>query len=321
MQHFLTSRLAMDIPVKHLFVEYKFWIERKKPFLTVSDEVSTLSRQGENYRRIIDPTKGDVLFPLVTFLECFDISTAYPVLLHLLERTLSDQQWGEISMTIESYLLRRAVCGMTTKNYNRVFLTLLRQLLNGDASVESVAKNLSELKGESTEWPSDQSFRNAWRSRDAYGTLQNQKLVHVMTRLNDTYFGPKSERISIVGPLSVEHILPQKWTENWPLPDGTSGMSEEEVHDLPGDPRAEATVRRAMLLQTMGNLTILTQGLNSSVSNSPWESKKPALLAASLLPINQKLHSIKVWDESAIETRSEEMFKRAVKIWPAPPGK
>lgn len=39
MQHFLSSRQGVDIPIKHLFVEYKFWIERQRPFATVNDEL------------------------------------------------------------------------------------------------------------------------------------------------------------------------------------------------------------------------------------------------------------------------------------------
>jgi hypothetical protein len=62
--------------------------------------------------------------------------------------------------------------------------------------------------------------------------------------------------------------------------------------------------------------TILTQELNSSVSNSTWEIKRPALLLASLLPINLQLHGVKTWDEMTIEQRSDDLFARAIQIWP-----
>jgi hypothetical protein len=73
---------------------------------------------------------------------------------------------------------------------------------------------------------------------------------------------------------------------------------------------------RNRLLQTIGNLTILTQALNSSVSNSAWEIKAPALSQASLLPINLQLHGVKTWDEATIERRSDELFSRAIQTWP-----
>lgn len=318
-QHFLASRQTMDIPIKHLFVEYKFWIEKEKPFATVSNEIATLARQGDDFRRIIEPKKDDVLYSLATFLNGFDISTAYPLLLCLLDAGIDDAQWEAISVILESYLLRRAVCDLTTKNYNRIFLTLTRSLRRDGPSPANIQKYLSDLTGESTEWPTDEVFLNAWQSKHAYQILQNPKIVHVFRRLNDTYLDSKSEQISIHSPLTVEHILPQNWLEHWPLPDGSNGLKFSELRESqPGDPRAEATKRRNMMLQTFGNLTILTQALNSSVSNSGWKNKKPALLTASLLPINQQLHAIESWDETAIEERSKALFARAIKIWPGP---
>lgn len=319
LQHFLASRQAVDVPIKHLFVEYKFWIERERPFQSVREELATLARQGDNFRRFLEPQKDDVLFPLVTFLDRFDISTAYPLLLHLTESGLDDEQWATCSRLLESYFLRRAVCGLTTKNYNRVFLGLTRQLRRDGTSVDAIARFLSELKGESTEWPSDQAFRHAWLNRDAYTTLLNPKVVHILRQISDTYLGAKSEHITIESDLTVEHILPQDWIEHWPLPDGSRGLAEDELQNsTPDDPRAVATQTRNTLLQTFGNLTIVTQPLNSSVSNSAWATKKPELLSASLLPINQQLYSADSWDEEAIAARADDLFERALRIWPGP---
>jgi uncharacterized protein with ParB-like and HNH nuclease domain len=319
LQHFLASRQTIDIPIKHLFVEYKFWIERQKPFSTVRDEVATLARQGDDFRRIIEPKKNDVVYPLISFLDRFDISTAYPLLLFLFDVGLTDDRWLAVSSILESYLLRRAVCGLTTKNYNRIFLVLTRLLRQDEPSPESIRNHLSGLVGESAVWPTDETFQKAWQSIHAYEILQNPKIVHIFRRLNDTYLNPRVEEISIDSPLTVEHILPQSWIEYWPLPDGSKGLDFMELWDsLPDDPKGMATKRRNAMLQTFGNLTILTQALNSSVSNSSWKDKRPQLLAASLLPINLQLHTIDSWDEIAIEERTKALFARAIKIWPGP---
>jgi len=319
MQHFLASKQAFDIPIKHLYVEYKWWIERKQPFGNVREELSTLAKQGKDYRRIIEPAKDDILFPLVKFLKSFDMSTVYPLLLYLVDSSVSGIDFKRIAMVIESYLLRRAVCGYTTKGYNRVFLSMIRFLQENGINLDIVNKYLSELKGESTEWPPDEDFRNAWHSRHAYQSLNNEKIVYILRRLDETFLSSKHEIISIEGPLSVEHILPQGWINNWPLPDGSQGMTYQELWNAqPGDGRAEATRRRNSLLQTFGNLTILTQPLNSSLSNSAWDIKKPELLRSSLLPINQFLHNVNTWDEPAIENRSNQLFEKVLEIWPGP---
>lgn len=78
--------------------------------------------------------------------------------------------------------------------------------------------------------------------------------------------------------------------------------------------------RRNAAVQTIGNLTILTQELNSSVSNSAWVVKRPELMKSSLLPINQMLHAHDAWDEEAIQARSETLFRLACEVWPGPVG-
>lgn len=317
MQHFLASRQTVDIPIKHLFVEYKFWIEKQKPFATVRDELATLSRQGEDFRRIIEPKKDDVLYGLAIFLDTFDIRTAYPLLLTLLDAKIDDTQLRAISETLESYLLRRAVCGLTTKNYNRVFLALTRNLRRDGVSPENLVAQLLGQTGESAEWPTDDAFGEAWRTKHIYQTLNNPKIVYILRRLNETYFGTKMENIAIEGALTVEHIMPQQWTEHWNLQDGTKGLTSKELFEAkPDEPRAIGTRKRNSALQTLGNLTILTQPLNSAASNSAWHEKKPELLRHSLLPINQRLHDVVVWDEHAIEKRSEELLSRACTLWP-----
>lgn len=90
--------------------------------------MAALARERENFRRLLEPVQGDIVFGLATFLESFDVRTAYPLLLLLLDAALDDEQWRSISTILESYLLRPAVLGWTTKAYNRIFLNLAKSL-------------------------------------------------------------------------------------------------------------------------------------------------------------------------------------------------
>jgi uncharacterized protein with ParB-like and HNH nuclease domain len=129
MQHFLASQIGTDIPIKHLFVEYKNWIDRRNPFSgSVKAELATLAQQGGNFRRIIEPRPDDLVYRLAVFLDAFDIRTAYPLLLTLLDTEIDAVEWDALSQTLESFLLRRTVCAMSTNNYNRIFLQLTRGL-------------------------------------------------------------------------------------------------------------------------------------------------------------------------------------------------
>lgn len=317
MQHFLASRQGQDIPIKHLYVEYRHWVEQEKPFASVKEELATLSRQGDHFRRIVSPEEDDVIYELSTFLESYDIRTSYPLLLAMMEADLSDEEWSEASRILESYFLCRAVCNYTTKNYNKIFLALTRNLRRDGFTAAALHAALTAQTGESAAWPDDSTFREAWLHKPVYGPMNSPKLVHLYKRLNQTFMSNKAEAVSFKVAPSIEHILPQNWESNWPLRDGSKGMDLMEFAKASADDaRAAATRTRETALQTIGNMTILSTALNTAQSNSAWSLKRPALMKHSLLPINQDLASKEVWDEEAIVERGAMLFERALGLWP-----
>ena len=196
MQHFLSSRQGKDIPIKHLYVEYRHWVEKEKPFPSIENELATLARQRDDFRRILSPTENDPIRSLVGFLDAFDIRTAYPLLLAMLDANLEEQEWEEIGPILESYLLRRAVCNLGTKNYNRIFLSLTKNLRREGFSAIALAKQLLGQTGESGEWPDDGKFREAWLHKPLYGPLNSAKLLHLFGRLNQAFMSSKSEAVT-----------------------------------------------------------------------------------------------------------------------------
>jgi hypothetical protein len=316
MQHFLASHQGQDIPVKHLYVEYRHWLETTKPFADVSVELETLSRQGRQFRRIIAPERDDIIYPLCAFLDAYDIRTAYPLLLALMDANLADTEWKEIGRILESYLLRRAVCDLGTNNYNRIFLNLTRNLRKDGFSAARLRELLLAQTGESGVWPDDVTFKEAWLHKPLYVSLNSSKLVHLYGRLNQTFMSAKAESVVFDKTPTVEHILPQDWVENWPLPDGSQGMEAWELYSASeADPRTQGTRRREAAIHTLGNLTILSAALNTAQSNLPWGKKRPELLKHSLLPINQSLAEAPVWNEETILQRGEALFEQAREVW------
>jgi Protein of unknown function (DUF1524)/Protein of unknown function DUF262 len=316
MQHFLSSRQGQDIPIKHLYVEYRHWVERDSPFQSVAEELATLARQRNDFRRIIFPEKDDIIYDLSVFLDAFDIRTAYPLLLAFMDTGLEDTEWIEISDILESYLLRRAVCNLTTKNYNRMFLALTRNLRKEGFTPERVRTLLLAQRGESVEWPDDNAFRDHRLNKPVYGRLNSPQLVHLFCRLSRTFMSPKSEKVVFEKPPAIEHIMPQSWQPNWPLADGSKGLGFFEMIGMPdADPRVIASQARENTIQTIGNLTILSTELNSAQSNLAWAQKRPEMMKHSLLPINQMLVDQPVWDETTMMKRGEELFEKALCLW------
>lgn len=316
MQHFLASQQARDIPIKHLFAEYKHWVERCRPFDTVELELQTLARQRRDFRRLTDRNTADCLDSLAEFLQVFDVSTAFPPLLAMLDMGAPDQEMLATARILESYLLRRAVCGDETKAYNRVFMQLTRVIRREGATAAVVSAHLCSLRSATDAWPSDARFAEAWMDRHAYATLNNPRIVYILSAVGDTYRSAKMERIRVEGPLTVEHLMPNAWIKHWPLPDGSEGIADAwHLPDDETDTRLQATRRRNGMLHTFGNLTLITGSLNSAVSNGPWEQKRSAIRSHSALPLNLHLADIAAWDEAAIERRGRDLLDRALSIW------
>ena len=103
---------------------------------------------------------------------------------------------------IESYLIRRAVLDLTTKNYNRLFLQVARELQQSEFTSQGLAKQLGAASG-GTAWPSDEAFQEAWMTQHVYRVMNNPKLVHVLKRLSDAFLDNKSEQVTVEGPLTV----------------------------------------------------------------------------------------------------------------------
>ena len=212
---------------------------------------------------------------------------------------------------LESYLVRRMVCNLGTKNYNRFFLSLLERLRSAEKISRSlVQEHLVAPEGPAGEWPDDKKFSRAWLEKPVYETMKAAKCSMVLAAIDRAMRSTKQEKITIEGPLTVEHVLPQSWEPPaWPEPPESETRSESEE---------TAIERRERLLHSLGNLTLLTQALNSSVSNGPYDEKRPEIASQSTLRLNTYFQEALTWDEDVIQSRGRLLLEQAKKIWPHP---
>ena len=204
--------------------------------------------------------------------------------------------------------MRRAVCSLTTKAYNRVFPGLLKRLSEAKSPTAAlIADHLKALAGGETQnWPDDAEFKKAWVELNTYKLLRSAKTKMVLEALElgsrDGVHHESQQLPSI--PLHVEHVMPVAWAEHW-----TS----------PGDDNA--VLLRNSLLHNIGNLTLLTAKLNPSLSNSNFSVKRPEI-TKSLLALNAHFQAPAfsapdaVWDEACIKARALSLFAVATNIWP-----
>jgi hypothetical protein len=69
------------------------------------------------------------------------------------------------------------------------------------------------------------------------------------------------------------------------------------------------------MIHTIGNLTLLTQPLNSSLQNTAWNDKQPEITKQSALAMNRELLDYPLWNEETIEKRGHSLLAHALVIW------
>lgn len=230
-----------------------------------------------------------------------------PVLLWLLSSEVPEQQLQKGLRALESYLVRRMIHGVTTKNYNRLFVSLLGRLEDsraeraGDVIVEYLGSRDAHVRF----WPNDADIEDTFMDRPVYRMLTRGRLRIVLEGIEEELRTDKAESDSVPRGLTIEHVMPQQWHHHWPPPaDLGDGRSPEE--------------RRNQRIHSIGNLTLVNQPLNSSLSNAPWEEKRVTLNGHATLFLNKDLwtNAPDVWDEDAIKTRARRLFQAAAKVWP-----
>lgn len=310
----LTMKKAEVVSATGLFDEYRSWVIACSPYPNVESELQDIAASASVHKRVVEQEKNNPLGRFGRFARAFDVSTTMPLVMFLATEATVGNRLTEALEMIESYVLRRDVCGLTTNNYNRFFVDVVAKLrvATGD-KVAHLATLLAAGRIDLTKWPDNETLLRQWQSRAQYKPARQPRLRYILEAIERARRTAANEVVEIKSDLTVEHILPQKWREHWGI-DPTPGVTEDEL-DLE---LLEKQSARDAKLQLMGNLTLLTQSLNSSVSNGPFGAKMPALRAQSALVLNRDLHDYEAWNESAITKRGVKLFDYAAQLWISP---
>lgn len=329
LQHYLTLMLREEVKTSHLFESFKQYVlDLEDGEIEASDALTShpdsieghlvaLRNYAKAFRTFLEAEEGTRLSVFMRRLTAVDTTTVYPLLLLACNKILpeSRDEFDSFLQVLESFLIRRMVCGLTTKNYNRLFIDAIRYLdKQGGFTAAKFETFLKDGKGESTRFPDDQEFRHALEKRPLYRNLAQYKLRAVLEAIDNELQDNKSENIALPNNLTIEHVLPKEWREFWPLP--------EHLVDDP-ETRVRFVQNRNDALHTLGNLTLITGSLNPSLSNAGWAKKRPELLKFSKLNLNRYFHKptdgsddeLENWNETTIAQRGQRLATLALNVW------
>tara|TARA_R100001369_G_scaffold30951_1_gene54876 strand:- start:992 stop:2908 length:1917 start_codon:yes stop_codon:yes gene_type:complete len=334
LQNYLSLMLQDDIKVSHLFDSFKAYVNDtednydkfnnqffKHPKNT-TEHLIALKQFAKLYQTITQP-KDERIALFLYRLEAVDTATVYPLL--LLATTLWQSQPNELHnflSILESYLVRRMVCGMTSKNYNRYFTDVIKDIYRTkkESDIPINAKDvhtiLSKSDSDSSRMPDDIELKSQLLQRPMYGRIAQYKLRMVLEAIDGASHHSKAEYMPIQKNLTIEHILPEKWEKHWPLE--KEGKSAEDI--------LEQESRRNTLKNTIGNLTLITNSLNPAISNGSWQTKRPEILKYSKSNLNRYFQpetedNLSVWNEEKILERADILADLFIQVWRAPLAK
>ncbi|BAW70567.1 rloF like protein [Helicobacter pylori] len=294
-RHYLTIK-TREIPnINKVYVALKDY--RQKEGIGIEDLLKDLQKYCGYFCQIVFKKEDDKdLNKALGFLVDLEMDVIYPLLLELYsdysDGVLSKADFIPIITLIESYICRRAVCGLGTNSLNKVFSSFAKHIQK-DEYFKSLKAHFGYLT-EKQRFPNNDEFKKLFITIDFY---KFKKKEYFFERLENF---DRKERVYI-HEYTIEHIMPQKLTEEW---ERDLGENFQEIHDKH--------------LHTIGNLTLT--GYNPEYSNKSFQEKQGMEkgFKDSPLRLNQSLRDLKSFGEEEIKKRANDLADLALKIWTYP---
>jgi hypothetical protein len=312
LDYWLELRLREEVSSHMVFHRFRDYLSDRGHDVTAVLE--DLCEGGEAWRELDDIEPGTPEERFVYRWRTVEAGPLTPLVVHLnsLRRrgALETEGFLAAAATIESYLIRRMICRMTAKDYNRLFLEALNHVLDVPPSeiVPTLTAYLANQTADAREWPRDRAVEHAVLESPLYRLLTRGRMRLILEGIEDSLRSSRSEDQRVARNLTIEHVMPQKWERNWPAPaDG----EEHAVED------------RDRLIHTLGNLTLVTKSMNPALSNAAWADKRTALHKHSNLLMTRRLldEAGSNWSEDTIRDRGQKLAKMVCQVWPRPdPG-
>ncbi len=294
-RHYLTIK-TREIPnINKVYEAFKRYQQERG--IETEALLQDLQKYCGYFCRIVFKKEGDKdLNKALGFLVDLKMDVIYPLLLELYsdysDGVLSKADFIPIIALVESYICRRAVCGLGTNGLNKVFPSFTKHIQK-DEYFKSLKAHFGYLT-EKQRFPNNDEFKNLFITIDFYHFQKKE------------YFFERLENFDTKEPVNtkectIEHIMPQTITEEL---ERDLGENFQAIHDK--------------YLHTIGNLTLT--GYNEKYSNNSFQEKRDMEkgFKQSPLRLNQGLRDLESFGEEEIEKRANDLADFALKIWTYP---
>ncbi len=297
-RHYLTIKTRDTPNIKKVYVAFKDY--RQKERIGIEYLLKDLQKYCGYFCQIVFKKEANKdLNKALGFLVDLEMDVIYPLLLELYsdynDGVLSKDDFRRSIALIESYICRRAVCGLGTNSLNKVFPSFTKHIQK-DEYFKSLEAHFGCLTN-NQRFPNNNEFKKLFITIDFYNFKKIKKKKYFFERLENF---DRKEPVN-TQECTIEHIMPQKLTEEW---ERDLGENFQEIHNK--------------YLHTIGNLTLT--GYNPEYSNKSFQEKRDMEkgFKDSPLRLNQSLRDLESFGEKQIEKRANDLADFALKIWTYP---
>ncbi len=199
---------------------------------------------------------------------------------------------------VDTYLTRRALCGMDNGSLNRYFPQLLRSVMK---NWKKKKRNIHEItkvflinynRGKSMAMPTDTQLRSRLREINAYSLMCIRPVLERIEHHGATAEVDTSD-------LNIEHIMPQNPNGWWKR---NSGAADEEEYTY--------------YANLIGNLTLCAEYDNTRMGNQDFQFKKSVLRKTMHIRMNTELLEKETWNVQDILSRCDRLARQIAEIYP-----
>ena len=299
MRDYLTTKLGRIPNITDVHKEFKFFSQSSESN-QIEDIVEDIFKYSEYFvNMVLSKEPNESLRNNFDNINQLRVDVVIPFLLQAYNdykvELISQNEFLEMLQILESYVFRRAICGIPANSFNKTFANLYKEI-DRDNYLESFKASLLN-KDSYRRFPSNEEFVREIQGKDVYN-FRNKN--YLLSKIENSQH---SKEVIDLGQFSIEHILPQN-----------PNLSNEWVSEL-GSNWKEV---QSKYLHTLGNLTLT--GYNTELSDRPFHEKRDMEggFKTSRLFLNSNISNLNAWNEQEIITRAGVLANIAKNVWSYP---
>jgi predicted transport protein len=296
---YLTIKNSGKIPIiGEVYADFKNYVRNLKEE-DIKDIVADIYLYSKYFVKLTFLKEDDEeIREILSDIKDLIVEVAYPFLLEVYDdyrrQRITREEFLEVLKLVESYVFRRAICGIPPGYLNKTFANLSKSVDKNNYSESLKAAFL--LMDSYRRFPTNEEFKQAFVIKDVYN-------LRIRNYLLDKLENYEQKELINIDKCTIEHILPQNkdLSQEWQLVLGPRWMEIQSKY-----------------LHTIGNLTLTAY--NPDLGDMSFLEKREDEhgFANSPLRLSRGLRNLEKWDEEEIKRRADYLADQAIKIWSIP---